>query len=196
MTVLATFRDPDSIVIAADSLRTEDDESTSLVQKLWSLQIPPTAWGFTGDSTVGLRFTDWLTHQEWPEVLHWSGFIERTSDELAALNSRVTADLRAEVLLVCCMDKVLHLVHLPKDPNAAYAEKDDRWVFIGSGGWAALDKYVDLVKSGRPQSLEAFGLAVEHAATTAKMCGLPVQAVRVSAEGAFSVGLGSENSGQ
>ena len=199
MTVLATFRDRDSIVIAADSLRTEDDGSTSLVQKLWSLRSPPTAWGFTGDSEVGLPFKDWLTKQKWPETLCWSDFIERTSEQLAALNSQVSADLRAEVLLVAWMDDVSHVADLPKDPDAAYSEKADRWFFLGSGSHAALTKYVDLVSNGRPQDLATFGLAVDHAAATAKMCGRPVQAVRVSAAGAFPVDLGSderENSGE
>ena len=190
MIVLATFREPDSIVIAADSLRTEDDGSKSSVQKLWLLRIPPIAWGFSGDSEVGLPFTDWLTEQEWPETLCWSDFIERTSEQLAALNSQVSADLRAEVLLVASMDSALQMVHLPKDPDAAYSEKTDCPFFLGSGKYAALTKYADLVSRGRTQDLATFVQAVEHAATTANMCGLSVQAVRVSADGAFPVDLG------
>ena len=182
MTILGAYQGEGCVVLASDSLVTNDDGSTRRDVKLWGLDDLPVAWGFSGDDHVGGPFRRWLKARPWSTPLEWSVLLTQSSTKLQALNAEAQPGQRAEVLLVAFIDGKPHVAHLFKIPGTGHEEHGASPWFIGSGQRHAFNYALARDIS----SFEVFRLAMEHA-LSAELCGGPVKAVRVSAAGVSPV---------
>ena len=183
MTVLGALAEDDRIIIASDSLVTNEDGSTRLAPKLWFLPDAPVAWGFSGDDDVGLPFVRWLKERR-PPVSNWVEFRTRVVETLRSLNAGKPLSLRAEVLLVAWADGAPRYLHVHK--TASPPTEGAKWCLVGSGGPAAMGELAKLDAGGTPWTWRLLRAVIAHAASPEidNDCGPPLQAFEVDRHGA------------
>ncbi len=88
MTIVAAFReDSDSVLIAADSLVTEDNGIRSgSYNKLQHHSSAPLAWGAAGNTTISvMQFGEWMQRYPWPPK-DWATARLEIAEHLSRLN--------------------------------------------------------------------------------------------------------------
>ena len=182
MTVLGAFVEERRIILAADSLVTDEDGSTRQARKLWSLPHTPVAWGFSGDEDVGLPFGQRLADKRWSVSPKWADLRAYVVEILSELNREAAPEDRTEVLLAAWVEGSPRYLHIHK--NDTPPTEGSKWYFIGKGGHAAVGELIRLSQAGEPLTWRLLSAAMTHAASVADMCGPPVRAIEVDHEGA------------
>lgn len=193
MTIVFAMREYDnSVLIGADTQRTDDAGIKDKKHKLQCIPNSLVAWACAGNDDLGNRFTRWLQDYQWPPA-SWDSFEQVLQTTLADLNGQQRAltkrsgaewnkDYGVSCLLVAWLNDECHIEGYDDD-GLKVSFKPEGCGAIGSGRAHAIIAYRTLEGIKGPDAMTKFVHILQIAARHAPGCEEPVDIWRIRSDG-------------
>lgn len=196
MTIVAAYReDSGSVLIAADSLITEDNDVRSLSNdKIQHHATAPLAWGAAGNTTISMmQFGEWMHQLAWPPV-DWPTTRTAIAEHLSRLNGEqrrlcTLAGVEAKsgdlghILVVGNFGGSMEIFTVDGLGVVSIIPQEQEFAAIGSGSPHAIIAQRALGYASSATAYTKLRILMSVAADCAPTCAPPVHIGRLTANG-------------